>query len=54
MYLSVGYLLVSWWPHLNMPFHLPLEISGVVLALCVLSLMVERAGRETEPAAPTV
>lgn len=68
MYLCVGFLLVSWWPHLNMhasngdslsgllfidyTFHLPLEITGVVLALCVLSLMVERVGRESEPTAP--
>jgi hypothetical protein len=65
MYLSIGYLLVSWWPHLNMhaangldiggllvidyTFHLPLEIAGVVLAVSLLSLLVERAGG-TRPA----
>ena len=48
MFVSVGYLLVSWWPHLNMHaangldlggllvidyvFHLPLQIAGAVLA----------------------
>ncbi len=66
MYLSIGYLLVSWWPHLNMhasnggdlggllaidyTFHLPLEIAGVVLAVSLLSLLVERSGA----AAPVV
>ena len=54
MYLSIGYLTVSWWPHLNMHahngmdlhgllvidflFHLPLEIAGAVLAYCFFSL----------------
>lgn len=54
MYLAIGYLMVSWWPHLNMHaangidlggllvidyvFHLPLEIAGVVLAYCTFSL----------------
>lgn len=54
MYLSIGYLMISWWPHLNMHahngtdlhglliinylFHLPLEIAGVALALSFLSL----------------
>ena len=54
MYLSIGYLMVSWWPHLNMHahngmdlkglliidylFHLPLEVAGVVLALSFISL----------------
>ena len=54
MYLSIGYLMVSWWPHLNMHasngldlqgllfidyfFHLPLEIAGVALAYCFFSL----------------
>lgn len=48
MYLSIGYLMVSWWPHMGMhasngldlegllyidhAFHLPLEVAGVVLA----------------------
>jgi hypothetical protein len=54
MYLSIGYLMVSWWPHLGMHasngmdiggllfidfvFHLPLEIAGAVLAYCAYSL----------------
>ena len=54
MYLSIGYLMISWWPHLNMHssngvdltgllvidyvFHFPLEITGVVLAYCSFSL----------------
>ena len=54
MYLSIGYLMVSWWPHLGMHasngtdiggllvidfvFHLPLEVAGVVLAYCAYSL----------------
>jgi hypothetical protein len=58
MYLSIGYLMVSWWPHLNLHahnglnlqgllyidyfFHLPLEIAGVALALCFISLMRSR------------
>ncbi len=55
MYLSIGYLIVSWWPHLNMHalngldlqgllyidyfFHLPLEVAGIVLAYCFFSLL---------------
>ena len=54
MYLSIGYLMVSWWPHLGMHasngmdlhgllvidflFHLPLEVAGAVLAYCAYSL----------------
>ncbi len=54
MYLSIGYLMVSWWPHLGMHahngldlqgllvidyiFHLPLEVAGVVLAYSFFSL----------------
>jgi hypothetical protein len=50
MYVSIGYLMVSWWPHPGMHasngldlqgllyidyvFHLPLEIAGVVVAYC--------------------
>ena len=53
MYLSIGYLMVSWWPHLGMHasngldlqgllyidyiFHLPLEVAGVVLAYCAFA-----------------
>jgi hypothetical protein len=55
MYLSIGYLMVSWWPHLGMHvsngldlqglllidyvFHLPLEVAGIVLAYCAFSLL---------------
>ena len=58
MYLSIGYLMVSWWPHLNLHahngtnlqgllyidflFHLPLEVAGVALALSFISLMRSR------------
>ena len=54
MYLSISYLMVSWWPHLNLHahngmdlqgllfidfvFHLPLEVAGVALALSFISL----------------
>ena len=54
MYISIGYLMISWWPHLNMHasngtdlggllridllFHFPLEVAGVVLAYCAFSL----------------
>jgi len=53
MYLSIGYLMVSWWPHLGMHasngldlqgllvidyvFHLPLEIAGATLAYCAFA-----------------
>ncbi len=62
MYLSIGYLMVSWWPHLNMHasngidfgglllidyvFHLPLEVAGVALALSFISLMRSRSAEE--------
>jgi hypothetical protein len=62
MYLSIGYLMVSWWPHLNLHahngldlqgllyidyfFHLPLEVAGVALALCFISLMRSRANAD--------
>lgn len=64
MYLSIGYLMVSWWPHLNMHahngldlqgllyidfiFHLPLEIAGATLAYCFITLFLSR--RSVEPA----
>src|ERR671938_158935 len=54
MYLAIGYLMVSWWPHLGLHasngldlqgllyidylFHLPLEVAGVVLAYSFFSL----------------
>jgi len=67
MYLSIGYLMVSWWPHLNMHasngtdlggllridllFHFPLEVAGVVLAYCAYSLFRSwRSGKLTEDA----
>ena len=62
MYLSIGYLMVSWWPHLNMHaangidfgglllidyvFHLPLEVAGVALALSFITLMRSRTTSE--------
>ena len=66
MYLAIGYLMVSWWPHLNMHnsngvdlggllvidylFHLPLEIAGAVLAYCFVSLLLARRGETPAPA----
>jgi hypothetical protein len=66
MYLSIGYLMVSWWPHLNMHasngidlqgllyidfiFHLPLEVAGVALALSFISLMRSRMGERSAAA----
>ena len=63
MYLSIGYLMVSWWPHLGMHasngldmggllmidllFHLPLEVAGVALALSFVSLMRSRTAGTT-------
>ena len=54
MYLAIGYLMVSWWPHLNMHaangvdfrglliidylFQLPLEVTAMVLAYCAFSI----------------
>jgi hypothetical protein len=67
MYLAIGYLMVSWWPHLNMHgsngfdlggllvidylFHLPLEIAGAVLAYGFLSLLLEWRGARPAPRA---
>ena len=58
MYLSISYLMVSWWPHLNMHnntgfdlggllfidyvFHFPLEIAASVLAACFYSIYRQR------------
>ena len=54
MYLSIGWLLVSWWPHANLHihtgslqrllyieygFHMTLILSGLVLAYSFLSLL---------------
>jgi hypothetical protein len=60
MYLSIGYLMVSWWPHINMHvhngtdlhgmliidylFHLPSMIAALVLAYCFFPLLWERKG----------
>lgn len=67
MYLSIGYLMVSWWPHLGLHsslgmnlsgllvvdfvFHLPLEVAGVILAGCFLSLIRGRAITTSKAAA---
>jgi len=64
MYLSIGYLIISWWPHLNLHthngmnlqgllyidyfFHLPLEVAGVALAVCFISLMRKRTTGEAK------
>ena len=66
MYLVIGYLMVSWWPHLNMHgsngldlggllvidylFHLPLEIAGAVLAYGFLSLLLAQRVAASAPA----
>lgn len=58
MYLSIGWLMVSWWPHDNLHmsngmdlqgllyieygFHLTLMIAGLVLGYSFFSLMTER------------
>ena len=57
-YLSIGWLLVSWWPHghlhqhnghdvqgllyIEYGFHVAPMLAGLVLAYCFLSLMQER------------
>lgn len=67
MYVSIGYLMVSWWPHLGLHgslgsnldgilvvdfvFHLPLEVAGVVLAGCFLSLIRTRVPATSKAAA---
>ncbi len=67
MYVSVSYLMVSWWPHLNMHnangfdlgglllidylFHLPLEIAAVALAVCCFSLYGPRQRTTRAPGA---
>jgi hypothetical protein len=58
MYLSIGWLLVSWWPHQHMhisngdnmtglivieyAFHVTLMLSGLALAFCLISLLRKR------------
>ncbi len=60
MYLSIGWLLVSWWPHSNLHghisdniqhllyieygFHVPSYLAGLVLAYCFWSLIPEKSG----------
>ena len=69
MYLSIGYLTVSWWKHLGMHasngldlqgllvidflFHLPLEIAGAVLAYCFFSLFRSYRSGKLAGATPT-
>lgn len=64
MYLAIGWLIVSWWPHDNLHihngediqgllyieygFHVTLMISALVLAYCFLSL-INRKSFETAP-----
>jgi hypothetical protein len=64
MYLSIGWLLISWWPHghlhqhngddvqgllyIEYGFHVAPMLAVLILAYCFLSLMWERNGR-TEP-----
>jgi hypothetical protein len=59
MYLSIAYLMLSWWPHINMHvhngtdlqglifidylFHLPSMVAALVLAHCFFSLLWEGA-----------
>lgn len=58
MYAAISYLMVSWWPHINMHnangfdlggllvidflFHFPLEVAAVALGACFFSLYRER------------
>lgn len=58
IYLSIGWLLVSWWPHDNLHihngenlqgllyieygFHITLMTAGLVMALCFISLLKDR------------
>jgi hypothetical protein len=67
MYLSIGWLMVSWWPHDNLHisngnnlqrllfieygFHFTLMIAGLVLAYCFLSLIRQRSEVAPPPAA---
>ena len=59
MYISIGWLMVSWWPHDNLHinngmdmqgllyieygFHFTLMITALVLAYCFLSLIRQRS-----------
>jgi hypothetical protein len=60
----IGYLMVSWWPHLGMHtsngldlqglfyvdyiFHLPLEIAGLALAYCAFASFRSLGAGEAE------
>ena len=59
MYLSIGWLLVSWWPHghlhqhngddvqgllyIEFGFHVAPMLAGLIVAYCFLSLMREKS-----------
>lgn len=61
MYLAIGWLMVSWWPHDNMHihngenmqgllyieygFHVTLMLTGIILAYCFLSILREGSGK---------
>ena len=61
MYLSIGWLLISWWPHghlhqhnghnlqgllyIEYGFHVAPMLAGLILAYCFLSLLRERSGK---------
>jgi hypothetical protein len=61
MYLSIGWLLISWWPHGHLHQHIGDDVQGLlyieygfhvvpmlavlILAYCFLSLMRERNGK---------
>ena len=61
MYLSIGWLLISWWPHghlhqhsgndvqgllyIEYGFHVAPMLAGFILAYCFLSRMRERSGK---------
>jgi hypothetical protein len=67
MYLSIGWLMVSWWPHGNphisngnnlqglvfieYGFHFTLMIADLVLAYCFLSLIRQRSDVMEPPVA---
>jgi hypothetical protein len=65
MYLSIGWLMISWWPHDNLHisngndlqgllyieygFHFTLMIAALVLAYCFLSLIRQRSEEVAPP-----